>query len=47
MLEHARVYDNDRYALPRYIDYAIDCEHPRTEVVVRRFGEGDEWKTMS
>ena len=46
MLEHARVYDNDRYALPRYIDYAIDREHPRTEVVVRKFGEGDEWKTM-
>lgn len=45
MLEHAEVYDNDRYALIRYIDYDIDREHPRVEIIVRKFNtEEDGWK---
>lgn len=45
MLEHAEVYDNDRYALVRYIDYDIDREHPRVEIIVRKFDkEKDGWK---
>ena len=37
MLEHAGVYDDDRYALLRFIDFDIDRENPRTEIVIRRF----------
>lgn len=44
MLEHAGVYDNDRFALVRYIDYGVDRENPRVEVVIRVYQEGDGWK---
>ena len=45
MLEHAGVYDDDRYALLRFIDFDIDRENPRTEIVIRRFDkERDGWK---
>ena len=44
MLEHAGVYDNDRFALVRYIDYGIDRENPRVEVVIRVYQEEDGWK---
>ena len=44
MLEHAGVYDNDRFALVRYIDYGVDRENPRVEVVIRVYKEEDGWK---
>ena len=44
MLEHAGVYDNDRFALVRYIDYGVDRENPRVEVVIRVYQEEDGWK---
>lgn len=45
MLEHAGTYDNDRFALVRYIDYGVDKENPRIEVVIRVFNEeGDGWQ---
>jgi len=31
-LEDAQVYDNDRYALPRVMDFEIDKENPRIEI---------------
>lgn len=44
MLEHAGVYDNDRHALVRYIDYDVDKENPRIEVVIYVFDKGkDGW----
>ena len=43
-LEHAGVFDNDRWALPRYIDFAIDRQNPRVECVIRLFDEEkDGW----
>lgn len=44
MLEHAGVYDNDRFALVRYIDYEVDRENPRVEVVIHVYQEGDGWQ---
>lgn len=44
MLEHAGVYDDDCYALIRYIDYGIDKDNPRIETVIRPFTETDGWK---
>ena len=44
MLEHAGVYDNDRFALVRYIDYGVDRENPRVEVVIHVYQEEDGWK---
>ena len=44
MLEHAGTYDDDRFALARYIDYGVDKENPRIEVVIRVFEEGDGWQ---
>ena len=44
-LEHAGVYDDDRYALVRYIDYDVDREDPRVELVIRVYdAEKDGWK---
>jgi len=43
-LEHAGVFDNDRWALPRYIDFDIDRQNPRVECVIRRYNEDlDGW----
>ena len=45
MLEHAGVYDDDRYALLRFIDYNIDRKNPRSEIRVRLFDpEIDTWE---
>lgn len=44
MLEHAGVYDDDRYALMRYIDFGVDKENPRVEMVIRPFTNKDKWK---
>lgn len=45
MLEHAGVYDDDKYALLRFIDYGIDRENPRSEIIVRLFDPAvDSWK---
>lgn len=44
MLEHAGVYDDDCHALVRYIDYGVDKENPRVEMVIRPFTKKDEWK---
>lgn len=47
-LEHAGVYDDDRYALLRYIDYEYCKENPRVECVVYRFDAArDGWKHES
>ena len=44
-LEHAGVFDNDRWALLRFIDFDIDRENPRVDIVIRRFDkERDGWK---
>lgn len=43
-LEHAGVFDNDRWALPRYIDFAVDKENPRVICVIHKFDkEKDGW----
>ncbi len=43
-LEHAGVFDNDRWALPRYIDFAVDKENPRVVCVIHKFDkEKDGW----
>ena len=43
--EHAAAYKDDCKALLRYIDYSVDRENPRVDVVVRRFDESsDGWK---
>ena len=43
-LEHAGVFDNDCWALPRYIDFAVDKENPRVVCVIRKFDqEKDGW----
>lgn len=44
MLEHAGVYDDDCHALIRYIDYDVDKDNPRVEMVVRPFTKKDGWK---
>jgi crossover junction endodeoxyribonuclease RusA len=31
-LEDARIYDNDKYALPWVMDFQVDREHPRVEI---------------
>lgn len=33
-LENAKVFDNDRYALARQIDYSIDRENPRVDLKI-------------
>lgn len=33
-LENAKVFDNDRYAMARQIDYSIDRENPRVELKI-------------
>ena len=43
-LEHAGVFDNDRWALPRYIDFAVDKDNPRVVCVIHKFNnEKDGW----
>ena len=43
-LEHAGVFDNDRWALPRYIDFVVDKENPRVICVIHEFDqEKDGW----
>ena len=44
MLEHAGVYDDDMYALIRFIDFGVDKDNPRVEIVVRPFTKRDGWK---
>ena len=44
MLEHAGVYDDDCYALIRYIDFGVDKANPRVEMVIRPFTKNDMWK---
>lgn len=44
VLEHAGVYEDDRFALLRYIDWSIDRINPRVECMVRLFDEQqDGW----
>lgn len=31
-LEDARIYENDRYALPQIMDFEVDRENPRVEI---------------
>lgn len=31
-LEDAKIYENDRYALPRIMDFEVDRENPRIEI---------------
>lgn len=31
-LEDARIYENDRYALPQIMDFEVDRENPRIEI---------------
>ena len=44
MLEHAGVYDDDSHALVRFIDYGVDKDNPRVEMIVRPFTKKDAWK---
>lgn len=44
MLEHAGVYDNDFYALIRYIDFGVDKDNPRMEMVIKPFTKKERWK---
>ena len=44
MLEHAGVYDDDTYALVRFIDYGVDKSNPRVEMTIYPFTEKDKWK---
>lgn len=38
------IYDNDRWLLPRYIDFVVDKENPRTEAVFYLFDDQDSWQ---
>ena len=41
------VYKDDKMLLPRYIDFALDRENPRLEMVFRRFNpEIDTWEAF-
>jgi len=44
MLEHAGVYDDDFYALIRYIDFGVDKDNPRMEMVIKPFTKKERWK---
>lgn len=44
MLEHAGVYDDDFYALIRYIDFGIDKDNPRMEMIIKPFTKKERWK---
>ena len=38
-LENAKVFDNDRYAIVRQIDFSVDKENPRVELVIYKMEE--------
>lgn len=38
-LEHAEIYTNDRYALPRIMDWDVDKDNPRIELEMHGFQE--------
>ena len=37
-------YDDDKWVLPRYIDFDVDKENPRLEIVIREM-EDDSYKS--
>lgn len=37
-LEEAQIYANDRFALPRIMDYDVDKLNPRIEIEIREVG---------
>lgn len=37
-LEAANIYENDRYALPRIMDFEVDRKNPRIEIEIQEVG---------
>jgi crossover junction endodeoxyribonuclease RusA len=36
LLERGRIYTNDKYALPRVMDFTLDKAHPRVEIFLKK-----------
>lgn len=37
LLERGGIYSNDKYALPRVMDFTIDKGNPRVEIILKKF----------